>query len=107
MTWRHQRNTCAPRRAARSIASSPSASAARFSCPALAIFGGADQAIPSEARDEFDAALNAVGIEHRIVVYEGAPHSFFDRKALQYADASADAWRQVLDFMGVSPRRPS
>ena len=85
----------------------PADLAARFSCPALAIFGGADQAIPSEARDEFDAALNAVGIEHRIVVYEGAPHSFFDRKALQYADASANAWRQVLDFMGVSPRRPS
>ena len=85
----------------------PADLAARFSCPALAIFGGADQAIPSEARDEFDAALNAVGIEHRIVVYEGAPHSFFDRKALQYADASADAWRQVLDFMRVSPRRPS
>ena len=39
------------------------------------------------------------------MVYDGAPHSFFDRKAQQYADASADAWRQVLDFMGVGGRQ--
>ena len=52
-------------------------------------------------RDAFDKALTDAGIEHRIVVYEGAPHSFFDRKAEEYADASADSWRQVLAFMDV------
>ena len=30
--------------------------------------------------------------------YAGAPHSFFDRKQEQFADASADAWRRVLAF---------
>jgi carboxymethylenebutenolidase len=34
-------------------------------------------------------------------VYDDAPHSFFDRKAADHADASADAWRQILSFMGV------
>jgi carboxymethylenebutenolidase len=79
----------------------PADLAPSFTCPVLAIFGGADQAIPGEVRDEYDKALTDAGIEHRIVVYEGAPHSFFDRKAEEYADASADSWRQVLAFMGV------
>jgi hypothetical protein len=30
-------------------------------------------------------------VPHRIVTYTGAPHSFFDRKYAEYADASADA----------------
>ena len=79
----------------------PADLAPSFTCPVLAIFGGADQAIPAEVRDAFDKALTDAGIEHRIVVYDGAPHSFFDRKAEEYAEASADSWRQVLAFMNV------
>jgi len=79
----------------------PADLAPRFTCPVLAIFGGADQGIPAEARDTFDRALTDAGIEHRIVVYAGAPHSFFDRKADKYADASADSWRHMLGFLGV------
>jgi carboxymethylenebutenolidase len=33
------------------------------------------------------------------VTYPGAPHSFFDRKQEDYADASADAWERVLGFI--------
>ncbi len=80
----------------------PTHEAQRFSCPVLGLFGGADKSITAEARDEFDRSLSAAGVEHRFVVYEGAPHSFFDRKADEYADASADAWRQMLDFMQVT-----
>jgi len=79
----------------------PADEAPRFACPVLAIYGGADQGIPPEARDEFDRALDSAGIEHRTVVYEGAPHSFFDRKAAEFADASAGAWREMLQFMRV------
>lgn len=79
----------------------PADEAARFGCPILAIYGGADAAIPLEARDAFDRALDDAGVEHRTVVYPDAPHSFFDRKAAEHADASADTWRGVLDFMGV------
>ena len=32
-------------------------------------------------RRAFDAALTAAGVDHRLVTYPGAPHSFFDRKA--------------------------
>jgi carboxymethylenebutenolidase len=78
---------------------SPVEEAARFACPVLAIFGGADQAILPEARDAFDAALDDARIRHRFVVYDGAPHSFFDRNAADYADASDAAWREILDFL--------
>ena len=60
---------------------SPAEEAPRFTCPVLAIYGGADSGIPPEARDAFDRAMDAAGIEHRTVVYEDAPHSFFDRKS--------------------------
>jgi len=80
----------------------PADVAARFSCPVLGLFGGADQSIPAESRDAFDAALSAAGVEHRFVVYEGAPHSFFDRRSDEYAAASADAWRQILDFVATA-----
>jgi carboxymethylenebutenolidase len=80
---------------------SPAEEAPRFACPVLAIYGGADQGIPAEVRDEFDRALDAASVEHRTVVYEGAPHSFFDRKAADFADASAAAWNEMLRFMGV------
>ena len=79
----------------------PADEASRFTCPVLAIWGGADRGIGPEAIQAFDAALDGAGKERRTVVYPGAPHSFFDRSAPEHASASEDAWREVLDFMGV------
>ena len=39
------------------------------------------------------------GVEHEIVVYDGAPHSFFDRKQEEFAEASDDAWNRTLRFI--------
>jgi carboxymethylenebutenolidase len=61
--------------------------------------GGDDAGIPVEVVDEFDRALDAAGVEHEIVVYPGAPHSFFDRKQEQFASESEDAWNRVLAFL--------
>jgi carboxymethylenebutenolidase len=72
-----------------------------FTCPVLGLFGGADPGIPAESIAAFDAALQAAGVEHRLITYPGAPHSFFDRTAEQHAEAAADAWRQVLGFVGI------
>ena len=82
----------------------PADEAPRFGCPVLTVYGGDDAGIPAGARDAFARAAEAAGIPHRSVVYEGAPHSFFDRREEQHAEASVDAWRQVLEFMGISPR---
>jgi carboxymethylenebutenolidase len=66
--------------------------------------GGADQGIPVEDVDDFDRALEAAGVEHELVVYPGAPHSFFDRKQEQFADASEDAWKRTLEFIRRNAR---
>jgi len=79
----------------------PADEAARFGCPVLAIWGGADEGIGPDAVRAFDAAMDAAGKPHRTVVYPGAPHSFFDRSAAEHAAASEDAWREVLGFMGI------
>jgi carboxymethylenebutenolidase len=65
----------------------------------LGLFGGADPSIPAAAVAAFDDALAAAGVDHRLVTYPGAPHSFFDRKAADFADASAAAWGEVLAFV--------
>jgi carboxymethylenebutenolidase len=67
--------------------------------PILGLFGGADDGIPPEAVESFEAALTTAGVDHRLVTYPGAPHSFFDRKAADFADASASAWDEVLAFV--------
>jgi carboxymethylenebutenolidase len=67
--------------------------------PILALFGGADRSTPPEAIATFDEALTRSGVEHRFVRYDGAPHSFFDRKADEFADASRAAWEETLTFV--------
>ena len=67
--------------------------------PVLGLFGGADEGIPESDRATFAANLERAGVEHEIVVYPGAPHSFFDRKQAEFADASQDAWRRTLGFL--------
>jgi carboxymethylenebutenolidase len=69
----------------------------------LGLFGGADESIPPAAIAAFEEALTKAGVEHTLKAYEGAPHSFFDRKADQFAAASDDAWRQVLGFIRQPP----
>jgi carboxymethylenebutenolidase len=61
--------------------------------------GGDDPGIPVEDVNAFDVALDAAGVEHEVVIYPGAPHSFFDRKYEEFADASEDAWSRVLAFL--------
>jgi carboxymethylenebutenolidase len=77
----------------------PIARAAELTGPILALQAGDDQNITREQNDEFDAALTAAGVEHELVIYDGAPHSFFDRKQGEFADASEDAWNRVLAFI--------
>ncbi len=72
-----------------------------FECPVLGLFGGADQAIPAEAIQRFDAALAEAGVEHELITYPGAPHSFFDRKYEEFQAESADAWQRMLAFIGA------
>jgi len=76
------------------------ARAPEMACPILALQAGDDQSITAEDNAAFERALADAGVDHEIVVYGGAPHSFFDRKQEDYAEASEDAWRRVLAFIG-------
>ncbi len=67
--------------------------------PFLGLFGGADQGIPAADVGKLDDELDTAGVEHEIVIYPGAPHSFFDRKMTEFANESADAWTRVLKFI--------
>jgi carboxymethylenebutenolidase len=77
----------------------PADRAGELEAPILALMGGADPGIPPEDVASLEAALERAGVEHEVVSYPGAPHSFFDRKQDEFADASADAWRRVLAFV--------
>jgi len=78
----------------------PTQRAAEFECKVLGLMGGADEGIPADQVEEFRTALSAAGIENEIVIYPGAPHSFFDRSWEAHADASADAWERIKAFIG-------
>jgi len=79
----------------------PASVAPAMASPILGLFGGADAAIPPEAIADFEAALAAAGVDHELVTYPGAPHSFFDRKAAEFGEASADAWTRTLAFIAA------
>ncbi len=76
--------------------------AGKMRYPVLGLFGGADASIPASDREQLEQQLSRAGVQHEIVAYPGAPHSFFDRRYAEYADASADAWKRVLGFVNAS-----
>jgi carboxymethylenebutenolidase len=77
----------------------PAERAGDFAAPILALMGGNDPGIPAADVETFQKALDDAGVEHEVVVYPGAPHSFFDRKQEEFASESEDAWNRVLAFL--------
>ena len=70
----------------------------RMEGPVLALMGGDDPGIPLDVVDAFREALGRAGVDHEVIVYDGAPHSFFDRQQEKFAEESANAWRRVMEF---------
>lgn len=77
----------------------PADRAAQMTAPVLALMGGADPGIPTAEVRAFAQALRAARVRHHVEVYEGAPHSFFDRTFAEHREACDDAWRRVLGFI--------
>jgi carboxymethylenebutenolidase len=73
--------------------------AAELEGPILALQAGDDQNITHEDNQAFAEGLAAAGVAFELIEYDGAPHSFFDRKYDEFAEASADAWDRVLEFV--------
>lgn len=75
-----------------------------ISCPVLGLFGGADTFITAEHVQKFDEGLDVAKVEHEIITYPGAPHSFFDRAQAEYANESADAWKRIQEFIAKNSK---
>jgi len=70
----------------------------KMEAPLLLLIAGADFT-PQEAFHDFDQKLTAAKVPHEMHIYEGAPHSFFDRNFAEWKDACEDAWRRILAFV--------
>ena len=70
-----------------------------MTCPSWVCSAGRTRASPARRWRPSTRALGAAGIEHRVVTYPRAPHSFFDRKAAEFADESAAAWDEIVRFI--------
>lgn len=70
----------------------------RMAAPLLMLVAGADFTPISEF-EAMEQSLGERGLPHRMVVYEEAPHSFFDRGATHWVNQCADAWRRILSFI--------
>ena len=69
--------------------------------PLLLLVAGADFT-PLAEFENFDKTLTDAGVPHEMHVYEGAPHSFFDRGFVEHKAACDDAWQRILDFVQVN-----
>ncbi len=91
----------------RNDAPAPADVAERMASPVLGLFGAADEGIPASSIATFEAALTAARVDHRLIAYPGAPHSFFDRKADEYVRSSEAAWEEVLAFVRAGAPEPA
>jgi carboxymethylenebutenolidase len=69
--------------------------------PYLGQFAETDALIPIDDVDELRTALESRGVRHRIDVYAGARHGFFDptRPADHHPTAANKAWSTALEFL--------
>jgi carboxymethylenebutenolidase len=73
--------------------------APQIEAPILALQAGADDHITAEDNAALERALTEAGVSHEVITYEGAPHSFFDRRQTEHQAASDDAWARVIRFV--------
>jgi carboxymethylenebutenolidase len=79
--------------------------ARRATRPVVMLIAGADAATPVEEQLRLAETMRAGGAEVDAVVYDGAPHSFFDRAYGEWQDACRDAWDHVLALTDRVARR--
>jgi carboxymethylenebutenolidase len=73
---------------------------ATLQMPILGLFGGEDQGIPVDSVKVFEEALDSLGKNAEIHIYEGADHAFANPSGMNYQpDAAADAWQKTVAFL--------
>lgn len=73
---------------------------ADLQAPLLGIFAADDQAVPVEKVREFEQALDKLGKDAQINIYEDVGHAFANPSGKNYApDKAEKAWNQTLTFL--------
>jgi len=73
---------------------------ATLQMPILGLFGGEDQGIPVDSVKAFEEALDSLGKDAEIHVYEGADHAFANPSGMNYQpEAAGDAWQRTVAFL--------
>ena len=68
--------------------------------PILGLFGSEDRGIKVDSVRRFEAALERLGKNYEIHVYEGAGHAFANPSGNNFnAEYAGDAWNRTLDFL--------
>jgi carboxymethylenebutenolidase len=75
--------------------------------PILLLVAGADVATSRERSEQFAHHLAQRGVPHQQMIYDGAPHSFFDRSSHEWGPACTDAWRRILAFVAAHSTAPA
>jgi carboxymethylenebutenolidase len=66
--------------------------------PLLLLAAGADFT-PPETVAAFAEQVRGAGVPARMEVFDGMPHSFFDRTYAEHGEACDRAWREMLSFI--------
>lgn len=69
----------------------------QMTAPLLMLVAGADANIPVEDPKQI---ADQAKVEVDFVVFDGMPHSFFDRTAPEHAEACVTAWEHIAAFVG-------
>lgn len=71
--------------------------AAEIRVPVLAIYGELDKGVSPEVARQRAALMDAAGVRHETVIYEGAQHAFMnDQRPAYHPEAAEAAWSRIL-----------
>lgn len=70
----------------------------RMQAPLLMLHAGADPNIPVE---DVQQLADAAAVDAELVVFDGMPHSFFDRTSVEHAEACVEAWAHITRFVAA------
>lgn len=74
--------------------------------PVLGIFGDKDTSIPVATVNQFDAALDKLGIENEVYMYKGVGHAFANPSGASYAaNETKDAWDKTVAFLNKHTKK--
>jgi carboxymethylenebutenolidase len=73
---------------------------ASITWPLLGIFGSEDQVVSVDSVNQFEAALDANGIQNEIYIYDGVGAAFANPSNAGHApEETEDAWEKTLNFL--------